>query len=1178
MPVTNVLTTIPTVCFNQGSVAAQSAPPPAVSTAPPLQLSGSGNLGDILLGHSISGGFTATGGVPPYTFSAGSLPSGISFNAGSFSGTPAAPGSYSFTVFVTDSTGHEVYTSVSYTVFGFSGGALPPAVAYTPYSASVNSAAGGFPPYTYTGTGLPPGLTISSAGVVSGSTTKAGNFSLGITATDSAGLQATATYTLTVGPPPPLAVPGGALSSVTVNTPTSQTLAATGGAPPYTWGLVSGALPPGLTLQSSGTINGTPSQTGSYSFTARATDTTGASAVGSYSMSILAPPVTILSPSPLATGMATVDYPAQTITASGGVAPYQFTVSSGSLPAGLTLSGTGAITGTPTGSSNGGGTSTFTVMASDSSTPVSTGTANLSIAIRPFAADLILSSGSVSFSLASGTSSLPGAQTVQVQATDVTQVLGYSVAVSPASAAWLNVSSTGGNTPGAFSIGLTNAALSLAAATAPYQASIVVTCTTGACAGKAQSVAVSLNVTAQPPQLTLSNNVFAFNTLTSAPQTATQTLAIQNTGGGTIGFASIACGASWCTVSGVPGTLGAGAAASVGITANPAGLSAGYYWTDVSLISSAGSAVIPVTLLIAANGTLSLAPAGAQFTLPQGGQAVGETSLLVDISGSAAVPFNAQVLAGAPWLSVTPSSGTASGTQPADLNLVFDQTQVAALAAGTYYATVQISSAGAGNSPQSFEVVLNVTPATQQTKPNPVPGGLIFLTQAASTPPAQTVTVFSSSPTAIGYQASASTLTGTTWLSVSPATGSTSSAGAAQSSVAVNPAGLTPGVYTGTVSYAFSATAVRSVNVTLIVEAALAPATTTGETQAQPAQVSSGCAPAQIVPTSTALVSNFAAPAAWPIELAVQLFDNCGNTVGNGQVVATFSNGDPPLVLALADAATALYDGTWTPRQAAAQIVINARATAPGLPVATAQIAGAVTPNNAPVLARNATANFYNPVGGAPLAPGTLIQITGQYLAAQSLTNTSIPVPTALGGTSVLIGGLEAPVTLVSPGQIDAQVPFELPAGQPYQVIVSADGALTTPQSFEAGMASPGLSVLANGYVRANHQDGTAVTDSAPAKPGESIAVYLVGLGPTDIPVASGQPGPSAPLANTTNTPAITLNNEPVGYSFSGLAPGQVGVYQVNLQVPADAVNGDLILSFSLTGINSNSGILPVHN
>ena len=88
------------------------------------------------------------------------LPSGIAFSSGSFSGTPQAPGSYSFTVFVTDSVGHEVYTSVSYTVFGFSGGSLPPAIAYTPYSAGV-SAAGGYQPYSYTMTGAPPGLSIS---------------------------------------------------------------------------------------------------------------------------------------------------------------------------------------------------------------------------------------------------------------------------------------------------------------------------------------------------------------------------------------------------------------------------------------------------------------------------------------------------------------------------------------------------------------------------------------------------------------------------------------------------------------------------------------------------------------------------------------------------------------------------------------------------------------------------------------------------------------------------------------------------------------------------------------------------------------------------------------------------------------------------------------------------------
>jgi len=98
---------------------------------------------------------------------------------------------------------------------------------------------------------------------------------------------------------------------------------------------------------------------------------------------------------------------------------------------------------------------------------------------------------------------------------------------------------------------------------------------------------------------------------------------------------------------------------------------------------------------------------------------------------------------------------------------------------------------------------------------------------------------------------------------------------------------------------------------------------------------------------------------------------------------------------------------------------------APGFPTATLQIAGAVTPNNVPVLAHNSIANFSNPVGGAPLAPGTLVQITGQYLAGQTLSNTTIPIPTTLGGTSVIIGGIEALVTYVSPGQVNLQVPAD---------------------------------------------------------------------------------------------------------------------------------------------------------
>ena len=1057
------------------------------------------------------------------------------------------------------------------------GGTLPSGFAYESYSASVG-ASGGVQPYTFAGSGFPAGIGINQYGSISGVTTATGNFSVVVTVTDQPGVSASATYTLAINPPPPVSVAGGTLTSVVVQTPVSLTLSAAGGGPPYTWSLVSGSLPPGLALQPSGTLLGTPLLAGPYSFVVRATDTFGGSAAGSFSMTILPPPLTPTSPSTLPTGMVTVNYGTVTLTARGGVPPYQFAITSGTLPAGLTLAADGAITGTPTAVTPTGG-DTFTVTVTDSATPPSTGTAIYTISVVPFSADLILSSASVSFSLAVPANTLPLAQSVAVQSSEVNQTLGYSVAVSPASATWLSVTSSGTATPGSFAISLTSAALSLAPAGSPYTASVTATCNSGPCSGKVHTVTVTLAVTNEPAHLTVLTSQLSFNTTAASPQTSTQSLGIENTGGGTIGFASVTCGAPWCTVSGVPSSIGAGVLLELGVTANPAGLSAGYYWTDVSIVSSGGNANVPVTLLIAANGTITLGPAGAEFTLPQGGAAVGNTSFLVSVSGSSPVAFSAAVTTpSASWLSVTTSSGTASGTQPATVNLVFDPVQVAALTAGTYYATVGVSSQTAANSPQAFEVVLNVTPSTQATTPNPVPGGLIYLTQATLTPPAQTVSVYTGSPTPVTYQASASTNNGGNWLTVSPIIGTTSASAVGVSTVTANPAGLAAGVYTGTVSYQFSATAVRSVNVTMVVENVTSTQPGTGTaviSSLHPSAVT--CTASVVVPTSTALVSNFAAPAAWPIELAVNLVDDCGSPINNGQIVATFSNGDPPLILSLTDA-TGDYVGTWTPQHASNQISVNALATAPPLQSATLQLAGEVTANNAPLLATNSIANFYNPVGGAPLAPGTLVQITGQYLAGQTLSAPTIPLPSVLGGTSVIIGGLQAPISSVSPGLVNAQVPFELPAGQPYQIIVNANNALTTPQSFEAGAASPGLSVLPNGYVQATHGSGAPVTETAPAAPGEYIAVYLVGMGATTIPVASGQPGPGAPYASTLTNPVITVNGENASFNFSGLIPGLVGVYQVNLQVPSDAPNGDLVLTLSADGLASNSGLLPVQN
>ena len=162
----------------------------------------------------------------------------------------------------------------------------------------------------------------------------------------------------------------------------------------------------------------------------------------------------------------------------------------------------------------------------------------------------------------------------------------------------------------------------------------------------------------------------------------------------------------------------------------------------------------------------------------------------------------------------------------------------------------------------------------------------------------------------------------------------------------------------------------------------------------------------------------------------------------------------------------------------------------------------------------------------------------------------------------------------MSPGQINAQVPFELAAGQPYEVIVSANGALTTPQTIQSGTVSPGIAEYTSGYAIAQHAANFGlITDASPAVPGEYVVVYLAGMGPTAVPVASGAASPSSPLDATVNQPTITLNGAPVSnVYFSGLTPTLAGLYQIDLQIPANAPNGDLTLVVNQPGFPGTPG------
>ena len=138
----------------------------------------------------------------------------------------------------------------------------------------------------------------------------------------------------------------------------NQTLSGSGGTAPYSFALVNGTLPAGLSLDTSGALTGTPTQTGTFNFTVRATDALSFTGDQAYSFDVAAPGIA-LTPS-VPNGIGGVVY-SQTLSASGGIAPYSFTLVNGALPAGLSLDASGALTGTPTQS----GTFNFTVRATD---------------------------------------------------------------------------------------------------------------------------------------------------------------------------------------------------------------------------------------------------------------------------------------------------------------------------------------------------------------------------------------------------------------------------------------------------------------------------------------------------------------------------------------------------------------------------------------------------------------------------------------------------------------------------------------------------------------------------------------------------------------------------------------------------------------------------------------------
>jgi uncharacterized protein (TIGR03437 family) len=415
-------------------------------------------------------------------------------------------------------------------------------------------------------------------------------------------------------------------------------------------------------------------------------------------------------------------------------------------------------------------------------------------------------------------------------------------------------------------------------------------------------------------------------------------------------------------------------------------------------------------------------------------------SASLSVTGNLGMTFTATASSTGNWLSINPTTGIT----PAVLNAT---ASAANLAPGVYPGMITVSSATATNGPQTSQVTLTVQDGYLLTAS---PSGLTFSYAIGGTTQPQTISL-SSPRSGLAFTTGVS---GGSWLSVSPSTGSTP----ANVSVSINPAGLGIGTYTATITV-----------------------------------LSSGASnPVQTIPVS--LVVN------------------------------------PPAV----------------PPSFTAAGIVNA-------------------------------ASFV-----AGLVPGSLATLFGKGLSIVS-GGVLAGGRTSLNGTSVSVGGTPAPlVSIVNQSgqeQISFQVPFELQGSTSTSVQVTNNGSSTTVSSVPVLPAQPGIFAVAFGGTTTAaviHLNGQLVAPQDAAQAGEVVSLFLTGMGPLQPSVATGDLGPIPPA---TTTLPVTVKVAGIGCNvlFSGYAPGAIGLYQINFQIPSNIPSGPSVTLVASAGsFSSTQSSLPI--
>jgi uncharacterized protein (TIGR03437 family) len=1183
--------------------------------APGLNLTSS-TLPGGQVGQSYSSTLAATGGSAPYTFTnpGGNLPPGLSLSsAGVISGTPTTNGNFVFAVRIQDNNNASATFNLAISIggasFTFNSQALPNGGIGVSYLTTL-SASGGVTPYQFAlnSGSLPNGLSLSTSGVISGIPTSNGTFTFSIRATDNQAISAIASFTIQVSGTGALNITTVSFPTAQLNQPYSASVGVAGGVAPYQYSINGGALPPGLTLLSNGSITGTPTIVGNYGFLLRVVDSQGSATQSSLSINVGNSGLSITTTS--LPSIQIGQFFTTQLNAIGGFSPYTWTVVSGALPVGVTLSTSGILSGLPT---SGGGQVIIQVADASSATAqrsftIQTGVTGLTILTNQLPVALLNQQYSFQLQAAGGSAPytftlLSGTLPTGITLSSNGLLSGVATSVSIASLTFRATDVTNATTQATLTLSVSQSAFSFTNATVPnatqsqnYTFPFTVT-------GGVTPYTFTVSSGNLPAGISLSG-AGVLSGITTQVGNFSFTVRVQDSFGITAfqTYVLTVVGSSFqITTTTIPsGRVGRPYLQSLQTIG-------GFAPIRFELLTSGNSGFPPPGVTLSADGVLSGTPQAAgtfAFTV----RALDSQNTVAVINYSLVVAPPAPVIntstfpAGTVGQSYSQAVQVTGGTPPFTLTLFTGSLPPglnfsaqglisgSPTAAGNYTFTVRASDTGQQTVDATFTIVINA-PANPLTVSAVAPPPALlhhpFNFQFSATGGVEPYSwLVLNGPLPNGLRLSQSGVLSGFFLAPGvyrfTARVSDSLGAAAETSLAitVGPAqrltsGRVGAPYTGQApppivgrppyAYTFNANALGELpaGLTLNTDGSI-----TGTPQhagdatfgvvIRDASGFSSNVPVSIfiAPASGFSISNLSLPGG---AVGAAYNQTPGTNGGQGPFSWSIVSGRLPVGLSL-NASSGQITGI--PTQLGSNFFVLRASDASGS-AATASLVIHVGSNTAPIVSTITSAASYASNG---VAPGEILTIFGGGMGPLTLVPFSLvngALPTTVSNTSVLFDGVAAPVLYSQTGQVSVIAPFGLSDRPATRVVVEYLGGQSPPVLMPVVASKPGLFTVdssGQGPGAILNQNGSVNTSSNRAGRESVVVLYLTGGGAM---TPAGVDGRVATQLSSLNLPVtVSVNGLPATVLYAGNAPGLVeGVVQMNVRLPLGTSSGQNAIS-----------------